>query len=112
MRVLLVDDDTILRRSLCRRLALRGLAVDDAGGVKEALALLDANAYDAIVSDENMPDGVGQTLLARAAEKQPRCRRALMSGLGEPEGVSNGCWERFFAKPEGISDLFSWLLDA
>lgn len=108
MRVLLVDDDAILRVVLARAInKLPGVAVDEAGGVLAARGLLSARAYDAVISDEHMGDGLGHVLLADIYAAQPGCRRALMSGVSPPEiDVS---WERFFQKPNVLPDLLAWV---
>lgn len=113
MRVLLVDDDSLLRRALSRRIssyAAADVTVDEATGVAAARALLDAERYDVIISDERMPDGFGHGLLALAAELQPHARRALMSGTEPPTQADAGAFERFFTKSDGLADLMAWVL--
>lgn len=110
MRVLLVDDDDLLREALTRRLRTRGMSVDSAGGVREALELLERNRYELIISDENMDDGDGHSLLGVVAERQPKCRRVLMSALEAPPGIPI-VWERFFAKPDDVDELVIWSSD-
>ena len=54
-RVLVVDDDTILRSVLCESLADEGYEVRPADDGREALAVLDHWAPDVIVLDLMMP---------------------------------------------------------
>lgn len=107
MRVLLVDDDNVLRDALARGLRARGLKVDAAPGVIEALELLAHSAYAIVISDEEMTDGHGHAFLAAVAQRQPMCRRALMSGRSVPAGIEV-VWERFFSKPEDIDAILTW----
>ncbi|MBX3232579.1 MAG: response regulator [Labilithrix sp.] len=109
MRILLVDDDFTLRRTLKRRLSALAadMTVHEAGGVEEARGLLALHGYDAVVSDEHMPDGLGHLLLATMAKEQPSCRRALMSGNPPPDAPS--AWETFFEKPNGLDALVAWV---
>lgn len=60
-RILIVDDDRLLRRSLCEQLAAEGFAVVEAGSVAEARAVA-GNGWDAILLDVGLPDGDGRDL--------------------------------------------------
>lgn len=62
-RVLLVDDEISLRRALARVLTSRGMEVTAAADGCEALTLLEANAFDVVVSDIRMPSMDGPALL-------------------------------------------------
>ncbi|MYT29549.1 response regulator [Streptomyces sp. MspMP-M5] len=55
-RVLVVDDDAAIRRSLGRGLRLNGFSVDLADGGRAALAKAADQAPDAMVLDVSMPD--------------------------------------------------------
>jgi len=54
-KVLIVDDDSSLRRVLRAALAERGFEAEEASTGEQALALLDANQYDVVLLDINMP---------------------------------------------------------
>ncbi len=57
-RVLIVEDDASLRRSLRATLGILGFEVGEAGNGEEGLASLRAGHYDAVLLDINMP-GLG-----------------------------------------------------
>ncbi len=62
--VLIVEDEPMLRASMRRGLErVPGLEVVDAGGVADAIELLEARRPDLLVSDLNLPDGTGLELL-------------------------------------------------
>jgi CheY-like chemotaxis protein len=54
-QILVVDDDRELAQLLAFGLRLRGYLVEVANNGREALAVLDAHTFDAIVVDWNMP---------------------------------------------------------
>lgn len=58
-RVLVVDDDAAIRRSLSRGLRLSGFAVELAEGGRRALALMRERPADVVVLDISMPDVSG-----------------------------------------------------
>jgi len=55
IRVLLVEDDTRLSESIIHYFEICNIVVDPCGNGKQALALLETNNYDVVVSDVNMP---------------------------------------------------------
>jgi DNA-binding NtrC family response regulator len=67
-RVLVVDDERLVRWSLSQRLSARGWNVTEAGTAAEALA---APAPDAAILDYKLPDGDGIELLRRLRHVDP-----------------------------------------
>lgn len=108
VRVLFVDDDDLLRRALFRRASrIAGLTPMEAGSRYEANELIRRHRFVAIISDEDLGDGLGHTLLESVKELQPSCRRALMSGRFAPL-LDAPPWELFFSKAEPRK-LTAWL---
>ncbi len=70
-RLLIVDDEPNLRRVLSSELHLDGHTVDEADGVLAALPLLAEREYDAVITDQKMPDGDGLRVLSVAQENDP-----------------------------------------
>ena len=70
-RLLIVDDEPNLRRVLSSELHLDGHTVDEAGGVLAALPFLAEREYDAVITDQKMPDGDGLRVLSVAQENDP-----------------------------------------
>jgi DNA-binding response OmpR family regulator len=62
-RVLLVEDEPILRTSIRRNLERRGIDVTEAGTVVEALTSARGELPDLLVLDINLPDGSGWDFL-------------------------------------------------
>lgn len=72
MRLLIVEDDDILRDGLKVGLALAGFTTDAVGTCEAATAALDSTAFDAVVLDLMLPDGSGLDALKslRSARNQ------------------------------------------
>ena len=66
-----MDDEPNLRRVLSSELHLDGHTVDEADGVLAALPLLAEREYDAVITDQKMPDGDGLRVLSVAQENDP-----------------------------------------
>jgi CheY-like chemotaxis protein len=69
-RVLVVDDDTILRTVLCELLADEGYEVRPANNGRNALALLDGWTPDVIVLDPMMPGMDGWAFRSAQLERR------------------------------------------
>ena len=67
-RVLIVDDESSIRRALHNTLQGMGFAVDDASTGEEALRLVGESAYDVVLLDINMP-GMGGMRTCREIRK-------------------------------------------
>ncbi len=70
-RLLIVDDEPNLRRVLSADLRLDGHVVDEAAGFTATLPLLAEREFDAVITDQKMPDGDGLRVLTAAHETDP-----------------------------------------
>jgi DNA-binding NtrC family response regulator len=64
--LLLVEDDVTQSEVLAELLQSAGFALDSVQTCRGARARLERNTYDAILSDQNLPDGEGLEILAHA----------------------------------------------
>jgi diguanylate cyclase (GGDEF)-like protein len=82
-RVLVVDDD-LSTRTVCKiALEEAGFDVQVAEGVRAALALIDETAFDAILTDKNMPDGSGLDLLQTLRDRGTDTATLLMTAFSD-----------------------------
>lgn len=63
MKVLVVDDDLQTRRGIVRYLRARGLRAEDVCDGRAAIERLDAEPFDVVLTDLNMPDMDGIELI-------------------------------------------------
>ncbi|MBK7367407.1 MAG: sigma-54-dependent Fis family transcriptional regulator [Candidatus Eisenbacteria bacterium] len=70
-RLLVVDDEANLRRVLCALLGADGHAVTEAGTAGEALAALGSTEFDAVLTDQKLPDGDGLQIVTALREREP-----------------------------------------
>lgn len=100
-RLLLVDDDAMLLKAMSRQLSLHFL-VTVATGPLVGLELVRAETFDAVISDHEMPEMMGDAFLEQVRELQPGAKRLLMSGgtKADVSGLlSRGVIHHFLAKP-------------
>jgi signal transduction histidine kinase len=100
-RVLLVEDDRLVRRSTTRLLEREGFEVIAVADGEEALALLaSAPEVACVVSDVSMPRMDGETLARELAARRPDLPVLLVSGNHEPKPPAPGGPRRgFLDKP-------------
>lgn len=79
-RILLVDDNEMVRGVLKEMLSLAGFSVDEVADGVQALRALAATSYDAIITDLVMPDCDGIELLRTIRREYPHLRVLAMSG--------------------------------
>jgi len=82
-RVLIVDDDVMLRTSLKEALSEDGIHVAVAGGGAEALALLGSIEPDVVLSDVRMDDIDGLSLLRLLRERAPDVDVVMMTAFDD-----------------------------
>ncbi|MEM1415053.1 MAG: response regulator [Myxococcota bacterium] len=114
MKLLVVDDDPLVRRALTRALRRRGHDVVEAGGVAEALAALEAGPFDGAVTDVWMPERDGFALLAEARERAPELPIVVITGLPHPAHEARALQlgaRAFRKKPVRASELERLLED-
>jgi len=111
--VLVVDDEPALLKAFSRVLQGHGFEVAIANGAEEALALLDARQFDAVITDHDMPGQNGLWLLMEMRARHPVIRRVLTSGReidGIEEHLASGLVHQFVEKAAGTERLVSALL--
>ncbi len=81
-RILVVDDDVIIREAVGRLLSRAGHEVDEAVNGKEAMSALDAHSYQVVVTDINMPEMDGIEVIAALRRARAGIPVVAMSGGG------------------------------
>lgn len=99
--ILVVDDDDIIRDTLCELLS-QDHACQTAATAEEALARLEAQAFDLVLTDVSMPGLTGMDLLNRVVEFYPGTPVIVVSGLSDQEQaqslISRGAFD-YLLKP-------------
>jgi len=84
-RVLVVDDEKLIRFSLRESLAEQGYVVHEAAEVAEAIEVFDRHRIDCAVLDHRLPDGDGFELMKIFKEKDPNVPIILMTAYSTVE---------------------------
>jgi PAS domain S-box-containing protein len=110
-RILLVEDDTAVRRAVAQLLENLGYTVAEAANGAKALALLDDDEtrFDLLLTDVVMPGGMsGLELSKRARERDPDLKVLLTSGYTDTAMLARGVLQptdQILNKPYRRADL-------
>lgn len=86
-RILIVDDERTMRKSLEEILNLEGYQVFSVGDGKQAIEILEINTYDLMLLDLKMPGVDGLEVLKFAAENAPKCKVIMLTAHGSLESA-------------------------
>jgi len=116
LRILLVDDELNVLKSLKRVLVRSGYDVMTASSGFEALEILAANQVEIIITDFRMPEMSGADLLRQVKINWPDCVNLVLSGYADFKSVvellNQGLVFRFLEKPWVDSELLENISEA
>ena len=84
-RILIVEDDAVLRKHLARLFVREGYEVHIAENCAMARRQLLGNQFDTLLLDVALPDGSGLDLLAEVGERQRPQQTLVMTAFTAPE---------------------------
>jgi ActR/RegA family two-component response regulator/glycine cleavage system H lipoate-binding protein len=110
MKILVVDDELPVARSVAAALAGDRYGIDTALSAEEALRKEEANPHDVIITDLMMPGLSGMALLKKLKEKRPSVRVIMITGYpsvkSAVEAIKIGAFD-YVPKPFTPDDLRS-----
>jgi two-component system response regulator YesN len=108
-RVLLVDDEPVVLRGLKRGMATKRphWNVVAAEGPIEGMCRLEADTYDIVISDYEMPQLNGLELMKLARRHQPTALRVILSGISRQAvgPIPPGLIHAWFSKLHSVDTL-------
>jgi DNA-binding NtrC family response regulator len=85
-RILVVDDEALIRWSVSETLTSLGMVVEEAvDGASAVRCLAERAPFEVVVLDFRLPDNDDLTLLTRVRSMCPRSAVVLMTAFGTPE---------------------------
>jgi len=113
--ILIVDDETALRKALIFDFKRRGFQVLDAGNGKDAFELVKSGKVDIVLTDVRMPGGDGVELLDRVKERNPTVPVVMFitgfADLALEDAYDKGA-DAVFAKPFDRKSLIGTVINA
>ena len=109
VKILLVDDDEVVRWSLGRVLEQSGFNMTVAASVPEALKLISSEIYDVLLTDLHMPGaGDGLTVVSAMRHANPKAITLLLTAFPEMEAASHAILlqaDQILVKPMDVTAL-------
>jgi len=107
-KILVVDDDPVVLKSLKDLLAIRGFNTNTAIGGQEAICRLDQNKYDLVLLDLHMPYVNGHDVMDHINTNKIDTSVIIVSGETSFEAAKNACSQGaydFLRKPYATDEL-------
>ena len=107
-RILVVDDESLMRDFITESLVSQDYEVDSADGGAKAFEFIENETYDIVLTDYKMPKVTGMDVLLKAHEKMPDCKVIIMTAYGTVENavkaMKNGAFD-YITKPFGVDEI-------
>lgn len=101
--ILVVDDDTLVLKTLEKALKVNGYEVDTASSGQKAIEMATSKEYETILSDLSMPVMDGVAAMAKISGKAKKLYMTGYSRKYQDSGI------KFLAKPFGIDELIRFI---
>jgi CheY-like chemotaxis protein len=109
-KILVVDDDDVIRLAFSKKLAAAGYEVQSAASAEEALELMSASPSNVLFLDLNLPGMNGLDLCRKVREDWPWCICVAVTGYAsvfELVACREAGFEDYFTKPVTWPDLLA-----
>ena len=107
-KILIVDDEKTVRRSLNKCLTMNGFSCEEASNADEALATLQKKPADLVILDIMMPGTSGSELLPKLKKSFPDTAVVMATAVVEPDIIVN-CMKNgahdYITKPFDVDQL-------
>ncbi|WMN61783.1 response regulator (plasmid) [Pseudoalteromonas xiamenensis] len=115
-KILCLDDEESVLRSLARLLRHHGMEIETFTSGFEALAALEKDDFEVIISDMRMPQMTGDVFLAKTKALSPDSQRILLTGYSDfsstVNAVNEGGIHFYLQKPWQNEHLLSTVKEA
>lgn len=108
IEILVVDDESNIRKLFSRELASPGRTIHTVGSAAEAFEHLHKHYYDIIILDIRLPDANGLELMTKLLETVPNVAIILITGYADVdnavEAMKNGAYD-YITKPFSLDRM-------
>lgn len=112
MRILLIEDEKITRKTLTDFISKEGYEIESSGDGLEALAIFEKGKFDVVVTDLRLPGMNGLEILKNIKEQKPQCTVIIITAFATVEtaidALKLGAYD-YLTKPFNPDRLISML---
>ena len=109
-RILVIDDEEVVRLSYMRTLASEHCNVQVVTNGHDAIALMETQPFDVALLDMSMPGMDGMSVLKIIKQRWPECEVVIITGYpgveSAKQAVSLGAFD-YLSKPAGPDDVIN-----
>lgn len=105
-KILIVEDEAVIRSALRKLLERNGYEVSEAGAVKEALDTYDLESFNLIISDLRLPGASGTEMIKPAGEVPVLIMTSYASLRSAVDSMKSGAVD-YIAKPFDHDDMLA-----
>ena len=101
-KILVVDDEAVMRNLLLKILEQEGYLIRLAGSYSEAIEKLEGESFELILADVKMPGKTGFELLQEVKQRWPQIGVIMMTGYGDAYTVKEALMmgaDEYITKP-------------
>jgi PAS domain S-box-containing protein len=104
-RVLLVEDNVLIRISTVEMIEELGLEVVEAGSAEEALPLLALGGFDVLIADLGLPGMTGEDFCKEVRRRWPEVAIVFATGASHGPELEDSSRTALLSKPHGLEEL-------
>ncbi|MGA2626731.1 MAG: response regulator [Candidatus Bathyarchaeia archaeon] len=111
-RILVIDDEESIRKTVSMSLERAGYVVDTAENGKQAIEMSEANFYNLALIDIRLPDMEGTELLTAMKETTPRMIKIILTGYPALQNATraiNKGVDGYLIKPVNTDELLRFI---
>ncbi len=109
-RILVIDDEEVVRLSYMRTLASEHCKVQVVTNGRDAIALMETQPFDVVLLDMSMPGMDGMSVLKVIKQRWPESEVVIITGYpgveSAKQAVSLGAYD-YLSKPAGPDDVIN-----
>jgi DNA-binding NtrC family response regulator len=103
-RLLLVEDEPLIRMNMADTLEALGYKVSEASTLSQARDLIESKEFETVISDMGLPDGAATEFLLDVRAQHPEMRIIISTGATPPEELQRNDFG-VLSKPFSDDDL-------
>jgi PAS domain S-box-containing protein len=104
-RVLLVEDNVLIRISTVEMIEELGFQVVEAGSAEEALPLLALGGFDVLIADLGLPGMTGEDFCNEVRRRWPEIAIVFATGASHGPELEDSSRTALLSKPHGVEEL-------
>jgi CheY-like chemotaxis protein len=104
-RVLLVEDNVVIRISTVEMIEELGFEVVEAGSAEEALPLLALGGFDVLITDLGLPGMTGEDFCRQVRRRWPEVAIVFATGASDGPELEDSSRTALLSKPHGVEEL-------